>query len=119
MGVDVNIIDVVVGAAVLPPVIAMINQARWSGQLKGLIALLACCGSALVATLIRGPVSLHDWRNTAVVTAGTAFAAYKVWWQPTGIAPAIEAATSAGPAQVLDVASTTPTAVPSDGGADG
>lgn len=102
---DINAFDLAMGAMVLPPLIAVINQRHWPAQLKGLLALLVCALYALVVLIIRGPVDLRDWRNTLLLVAGAAFAAYRLWWQPSGIAPAIEAATTPG-------ATTTPGAGP-------
>lgn len=93
---DVNAFDVTVGAALLPPAIAVINQWHWSAQLKGLAALLVCALYALGITIVRGRVHWDNWRDVLLTVAGAAFVAYRVWWQPSGIAPAIEAATTAG-----------------------
>jgi hypothetical protein len=99
---DVNPIDVVIGTAVMPPVIALLNQRHWSPQLKGIIALIACLLCAVLVEFLRGPVHLSGWRDTALVVTGSAFASYRLWWQPSRIAPAIEQATSAGAAPVVN-----------------
>lgn len=91
---DVNPIDLLVGSAVMPPVIALLNQRQWSAQMKGLVALLACLLVALGVEAARGPLALASWRDTALVVAGSAFAGYRLWWQPSGIAPAVETATT-------------------------
>jgi hypothetical protein len=93
---DVNAFDLAMGAVLLPPVIAVINQRRWPAQLKGLVALLVCAVYALVVMIVRGPVNWADWRDVLLAAAGAAFISYRMWWQPSGIAPAIEHATSAG-----------------------
>jgi hypothetical protein len=93
---DVNPVDLLIGSAVMPPVIALLNQRSWAPPLKGIIALVACLIAAVVVEFVRGPVALTGWRDTAIVVAGTAFASYKLWWQPAGVAPAIEGATSPG-----------------------
>jgi hypothetical protein len=95
MGVDVNVIDVLIGAVLMPPVIAVVNQAHWARAVKALIAVAACLIAAVITLWLRGPIDFHDWRNTAVVVVGSALAGYRLWWQPSGIAPAIEAATTA------------------------
>ncbi len=93
---DINEFDVAIGALVLPPAIAVVNQLRWPPQLKGIIAFLVCAGYALLIAVLRGPVDFADWRNTLLVVAGSAFIAYRVFWHPSGIAGAIEGATSPG-----------------------
>lgn len=93
---DVNPVDIGMAAVVLPPLVALINQRRWPAQVKGLVALLVCLAYALVAALMRSDdaLSFADWRDTALTVAGSAFAAYQLWWRPSGLAPAIESATS-------------------------
>lgn len=93
---DVNAFDLAMGAAVLPPVIAVVNQRHWPAQLKGIVALLICCLYALLMTIVRGTVHWDAWRNVLLTVAGAAFVLYRTWWQPSGIAPAIEAATTPG-----------------------
>lgn len=104
---DVNAFDLAVGAAVLPPVIAVVNQRHWPAQLKGIVALLLCCLYALLMTIVRGTVHWDSWRNVLLTVAGAAFVLYRTWWQPSGIAPAIEAATTAGPDRAV-TGTTTP-----------
>lgn len=112
MDVDVNVIDLLIGSALMPPLIAVVNQPRFPAAVKGLVALLACLVAALVIQWVRGPIDLHTWRNTAVVVTLSALTLYRVWWQPSGIAPAIEAVTSGRGARVIDAPDTTPQAVP-------
>lgn len=88
--------DAAIAAAVLPPIIAFINQRHWPTQVKGLVALLTCFLYGLVVLIVRGTLDFTNWRNTVLAVAGVAFVAYKVWWQPSGIAPAIEDTTTLG-----------------------
>ncbi len=109
---DVDVFDVLIGAGVMPPIIAVLNQARFPSQIKGLVALLACMVCALLVTWLRGPLTMADWRSTAIVVFGSSLVLYRFWWKPSGIAPAIEAFTSARPATVIDAPATEPTVVP-------
>jgi hypothetical protein len=84
--------------AVLPPVIALINQVHWPAQLKAVVALVVCFVASLLVVWARGPVDWRDWRHTAILVTGAALATYRWLWQPSRIAPSIEAATSVGPA---------------------
>ena len=104
---NVNPVDVAMGALVVPPIIAIINQRRWPSQVKGLVALAVCLLYALAVVWIRGGVDLQHWRNSALVIGAAAFAMYKLWWQPSGIAPAIEAVTSTDTPRVPPSATTT------------
>lgn len=91
---DVNPIDLLIGAVVMPNAVAVLNQRQWSAQTKGLVALAACLLMALLLAFLRGPIVLTAWRDTAMVVAGSAFIAYRQFWQPSGIAPAVESATT-------------------------
>ena len=92
--VDLNPEDLTIAFFVLPPIISLINQRRWASEVKALVALGVCLVYALGVTALRGDVSFIEWRNTALQVCTSAFAAYKVFWNPSGWGPAIEAATS-------------------------
>lgn len=89
-------VDALIGGG-LPLVIALINQAQWSPKLKAVMALLVCGVAATVAAWIRGELDWTDWRNTFIVIAGAALATYRWIWQPSTIAPTVEAVTSVTP----------------------
>lgn len=95
---DVNPVDLLIGSAIMPPVIAVLNRRAWSSQAKGAVAMVACLLAALLVEFLRGPLAVTGWRDTAIVVAGSSMVAYRLWWQPSGIAPAVEAATSPKPA---------------------
>lgn len=80
----------------LPLVIAIINQRHWPAPMKGIVALIVCIAAAVIVEVIRGGLSFSDWASTIIVIFTTAFGFYKVLWQPSEIAPRIEAATSPG-----------------------
>jgi uncharacterized membrane protein YqaE (UPF0057 family) len=81
---------------ILPPIIAVINQAHWSPTIKGIVALVVCGLVALGVEEVRGTPNWHDWRNTALLIAGAAIISYRQFWQPSLIAPTIEAKTTKG-----------------------
>lgn len=85
--------------AVLPPAIALINQARWPSQLRAIVALVVCFVATTLVVWLRGPVSWHDWRHTALLLTGATLVTYRLFWQPSKIAPSIEVATSTQPLQ--------------------
>ena len=87
-------VDVLIGF-LLPPLIALVNQRRWSPVVKGLVALAACAAAATLAEALRAGTDWADWRGTALTVAAAAFGFYRVFWQPSRIAPRIEDATSA------------------------
>ncbi|MFF5404635.1 hypothetical protein ACFY8K_16660 [Streptomyces misionensis] len=81
---------------VLPPVIAIVNQPRWSSAVKGLlmlvVAVLDGLGTAYFNDQFTGKTIV-----TCMLTAAIAIGvAYHTVWRPSGIAPGIEQATSTG-----------------------
>ena len=81
-------------AVVLPPVIAIVNQPRWSRAVKGLFMLLVATldglGTAYFNDQFHGR-TIVSCIMLAVIVIGTT---YHVLWKPSGIAPGIERATS-------------------------
>lgn len=90
---DAFAVDALIGA-LLPLVIALVNQAHWDAKVKGVVALAACAAAATLAEVLRGALDWSDWRNAVVVIGGAAFLSYKTLWQPSTIAPALEQATT-------------------------
>ena len=81
-------------AFVLPPVIAIVNQPRWSGAVKGLLMLAVSALDGLGTAYFND--EFHGKRIVtcmliAAIVIGTA---YHTLWRPSGIAPSIERATS-------------------------
>jgi hypothetical protein len=84
-----------VAGAILPPLLAIVIQPRWRAELKGLVALAVCCAVALAICWLAGDLSREQDVATAILTVfGVAQALYATYWRPSGIAPAIERATS-------------------------
>jgi hypothetical protein len=84
----------VVGA-ILPPMLAIVIQPGWRAEVKGLVALVACCLVALAICWLAGDLTRREDVATTVLTVfGVAQALYATYWRPSGIAPAIERATS-------------------------
>lgn len=83
-------------AVVLPLIIAIVSQPRWSGAVKGLFMLLVAAGDGLGTAYFND--SFHGRTVVscvllAVIVIGTT---YHTLWKPSGIAPGIERATSTG-----------------------
>lgn len=79
---------------VLPLVIALVNQRKWSSGAKAVIAAVVCLGGAVAVCLHAGAVDPKDIAGAAIIVITVAKALYEGFWKPTGIAPAIEGATS-------------------------
>jgi hypothetical protein len=79
-----------------PPVIAVIQQAAWSARRKSIVAFVFYLIVAFVTAWLNGIFSTVGLVTAVLVVFVVASTAYKALWKPTGVAPAIEAATSTG-----------------------
>lgn len=77
----------------LPPVIAVIQQARWSPRTKSLVAFGVYLLVAAVWALLNGIFTATSLVVAVLAVFVIAGNSYKLLWKPTGIAPAIEAKT--------------------------
>lgn len=100
--VDLNPVDITMAAFVLPPLISLINQRRWVQEIKALVALGVCVAYAAIVTLIRGEVDWQDWRNSTLQVCAATFAAYKLFWNPSNLAPHLETLTTHPPVSEAD-----------------
>ncbi|MFI1165664.1 hypothetical protein ACH4UM_19115 [Streptomyces sp. NPDC020801] len=81
---------------VLPLAIAFVNQPRWVSWVKGTLMLVVATGDGL-GTAYFGDQFHGKPIVTCVLTAAIAIGvAYHTVWKPSGIAPALERATSPG-----------------------
>lgn len=88
-------VDAAVGF-LMPLLIALANQSHWSPKVRAVSAFALCFAATVVVQWIRGELNALNWHDgaTLAVIFGVAVASYKVWWQPSTIAPSIEAATT-------------------------
>lgn len=78
----------------LPPVLAVVMQARWRPETKGIVAFAACLIAAVGTVWLRGDLGRGEDLTTGfLLVFGGAIGTYRLYWRPTGIAPAIERAT--------------------------
>jgi hypothetical protein len=78
---------------VLPPVISVIQQTRWSARVQSVVAFVVYLIVAAVWALLNGIFTAASFVVAALVVFVIAGNSYKLLWKPTGIASAIEAAT--------------------------
>ncbi|MFJ5967873.1 hypothetical protein [Streptomyces sp. NPDC093060] len=81
---------------VLPPVIAIVNQPRWSGAVRGLLMLAVAAVVGLGTAYFNGDFDGKPIVTCMLVAAVTIGTSYHTVWKPSGIAPGIERATSTG-----------------------
>lgn len=94
---DTASIDLALGGVVMPFVISFVNQSGWSPKLKGLVAFAACLGASVLLAALHGELTLDSWRDTAILVTGASIAMYHLLWKPSGLAPAVEDATTIAP----------------------
>jgi hypothetical protein len=78
----------------LPAGIALILQRRWSTEVKGLVAAALCVGAGALVAYTQGVIDRADGLRSILIVFTLAQILYATFWKPSGIAPAIEAATS-------------------------
>ena len=78
----------------VPPAVAVVNQSRFSSQVKALvffaISLLAAAGTAY----FQGDLTGKRFLDSALIIVASAAAYYHGLWKPTQVAPKIETATN-------------------------
>ena len=93
---DITLTGIVVGS-LLPNVIAIVIQPSWRSEVRGLAAFGVCVVAGALIALLQG--ELGDGRQVAasvVAVLVTSQVLYQALWRPSGIAPSVERATSAG-----------------------
>ncbi|MGW1525470.1 hypothetical protein [Streptomyces sp. NPDC002159] len=78
----------------LPPVIAIVIQPRWSGPVKGLFMVLVATSDGLGTAYFTHSFDGKPIVTDILIAALAIGVAYDTLWKPSGIAPRIERATS-------------------------
>ena len=92
---QITVTSILVGS-LLPNVIALVNQPRWSSQARGLVTFAICLVAGLIVTALTGgwvPINIATGIVGVLVASQVMYATL---WKPSGIAPAIETLTSPG-----------------------
>lgn len=80
----------------IPIVMSLLNQSKWSAQLKAVlffgVSLIAAAGTAY----FQGDLTGKRWLDSALVIVPAAAAFYHGFWKPNGVAPALETSTDLG-----------------------
>jgi peptidoglycan/LPS O-acetylase OafA/YrhL len=87
-------VDLAIGGVAMPFLIALVNQSSWGPKLRGIVAFGLCLGAAALLCALHGTLTFDNWRATAILVTGAALVMYHALWKPSGLAPAIESATS-------------------------
>jgi hypothetical protein len=90
---DLQMWSLIVGFA-SPLIISVVEQPRWTASVRALITALVCIIFGALTAYFEGALTAERWVEAALVVGVAAITFYKGLWKPTGVAPAIEAATS-------------------------
>lgn len=84
--------------ALLPNLVAVVQQPQWPSWLRAVVGVICSIVAGAVTTyLTLEEVMWEQGMVHAILLVGIAsWASYRNFWQPTRIAPAIEAKTSGG-----------------------
>lgn len=78
----------------LPLAISAIQRASWSNPVRAAVAFGVCVLAGLGTVWLAGNFSTKNIVSSVLLVLVTALATYKGLWKPSGVAPAIETATS-------------------------
>lgn len=79
---------------VTPPVVAVMQEQKWSARTKAIVAFAFYLLIATATAYFTGLFTAPDIGRLWLLIFLSASTSYRNFWKPTGVAPAIEAATS-------------------------
>lgn len=80
----------------LPALISFINQAKWSSQVKGVVALASSVVAGAGTAYFAGQWNSEDVVRSIMIVLILSQVAYATFWKPTNIASSIERDTTIG-----------------------
>lgn len=92
---DLTMWSLIVGA-LLPPLVAIIQQPRWPDWFRAVITALACLVAGGVTAYLAADLEGRSWVSSALVILVAALSAFRGFWKQTGTTQRIEAATAMG-----------------------
>lgn len=85
-----------------PPIISIIQQSKWSPRARSLVAFVFYLVVAAVTAFLAGAFTGGDFVKIALIVFVMGATSYQHLWQPTGVSPAIESATTKTPAPAVN-----------------
>ncbi len=79
----------------VPLVVAVLNQEKWSAQVKAIVFFAVSLVAAGGTAYFQGDLTGKRWLDSALVVVAAGAAYYHGFWKPTDVAPTIEKSTSA------------------------
>lgn len=90
---DLEMWTLLVGA-LLPALIAVIQQPQWSCRLRAVVTVVACLVAGGGTAGLDGQLTGRSVVTSVLTVLVTALATYHGFWKPSGIAAAVEGLTS-------------------------
>lgn len=81
----------------LPLLLSVILQAKWSTALKSVVSFAVVMAATAITAWVEGKVDSANLLSTFFYVLTATIASFKALWQPTGVAQALEKATSFSP----------------------
>ena len=81
----------------MPLAIAIVVQSKWTAALKAGVALAMCFLAAAGQLALSGQLTPGNALQSGITVAALSMVFYGRFWKPTGIAPALSAATDVNP----------------------
>lgn len=85
--------SLIVGGSIVPTLVSIVVRSHWAGWVKGVVVFVTSLLIGALTAWANGDFT-HRWLQDIVTVFTAAIGAYRLFWQPTGIGPALEAATS-------------------------
>lgn len=67
--------------ALMPPLVAIVNQPRWGAVTRCLIVLASCVGLGAATAALEGRLTGDRWVTSVLIVGGAAVAAYRTFWR--------------------------------------
>lgn len=80
----------------LPLLVSVVIRSSWPGWAKGCVVIASSIVAGVVTAWASGDLTGKTITECVIVVVSFAIGAYKAFWQPTGIGPALERATEPG-----------------------
>lgn len=92
---DLTMWSLIVGA-LLPPLVAIIQQPRWPDWFRAVVTALACLLAGGVTAYLAADLEGRTWVSSALVVLVAALSTFRGFWKQTGTTQRIESVTTFG-----------------------
>lgn len=64
----------------MPPLVAIVQQPRWSPILRAIVVIVSCVAVGAVTAALEGRLTGQRWTTAALIVGTAAVAAYRLFW---------------------------------------